>query len=191
MTCLLGSTRWHGAHRNGHSKPVAVKAPGEARNGSHPSTGSPFIYALDAELGRLRRFVGARSEELWGRLLAVIEVLLIADVMVVRPPCAETTFEPIPTCEQQTCLSRSTSRWCASHLISVYHRWSALLALLQVLPQVPGQEDSASLEAEQEATAALADCDAIGTLNCLRLIISDMAHALQITSMQCFEQNCA
>ena len=63
-------------HRNGHSKPAAVKAPGQARNGSHTSTGSPFIDALDVELGRVRRFVGARSEELWGRLLAVIEVPL-------------------------------------------------------------------------------------------------------------------
>lgn len=65
-----------GAHRNGHGKPAAVKVPGEARNGSCLSTGSPFIDALDAELGRLRRFVGAHSEELWGRLLAVIEVSL-------------------------------------------------------------------------------------------------------------------
>lgn len=41
-----------------------------ARHGS----GSAFIDALDAELGRVRRFVTARSEELWGRLLAIVQV---------------------------------------------------------------------------------------------------------------------
>lgn len=75
VTSHDGSMLLLGVCRNGHSKPAAVNAR-EGRNGSRPSTGSPFIDALDAELGRLRRFVGARSEELWGRLLAVIEVPL-------------------------------------------------------------------------------------------------------------------
>jgi hypothetical protein len=36
--------------------------------------------------------------------------------------------------------------------------------MLQVLPHVPGQEGSALPESQQEAVAALADCDALGTL---------------------------
>jgi len=49
---------------------VKAAAGAGARHGS----GSAFIDALDAELGRVRRFVTARSEELWGRLLAVMQV---------------------------------------------------------------------------------------------------------------------
>ena len=36
---------------------------------------SAFVDALDTELGRVRRFVAARSEELWSRLLGIVQVL--------------------------------------------------------------------------------------------------------------------
>lgn len=65
----------------------------------------------------------------------------------------------------------------ASCLGTALYMYFALTALLQGLPPVPAEEENGYPEAQQEATAALADCHAVGMLYDCVLILITLAQA--------------